>query len=106
MQWGRNGGRQCVSGKENWTKGMVGLTESLKILAFPLGQNLNFYPIFFYKLPLTDNANRAIQGSVVMQPGDHCKLCHSVAKYATNASGAIWWQNLQLMQVVPCGYQI
>ena len=38
----------------------------------------------------TDNANRAIQGNVVMvmQPGDQCKLCHLVAKYATDASGA------------------
>ena len=89
MQWGRKGGRQCVSGKENWTKGMVGLTESLKILAFPLGQNLNFYPIFFYKLPLTDNANRAFQGNVV-----------------TIASCATLWPNMQLMQVVPSGGKI
>ena len=28
------------------------------------------------------------------------KLCHSVAKYANNASRAIWWPKLQLMQVV------
>ena len=55
---------------------------------------------------LIDNVNRAIQGNVVMQPGDQCKLCHLVAKFATNASGAIWWPNLQLMQVVPSGGQI
>ena len=36
---------------------------------------------------LTDNAKRAIQGNETMQ----------VMK--TNASGAIWWPNLQLMQV-------
>ena len=41
---------------------------------------------------LTDNANRAIQGNV--------------AKIGTNASGAIWWPNLELMQVAPSGGQI
>ena len=52
---------------------------------------------------LTDNANRAIQGNVAMHvtlPGgqlwNQCKWCHLVAKFATNASGAIWWLNLQL----------
>ena len=34
-----------------------------------------------------------------------CK-CHLVVKYGTNASGAIWWANLQLMQLVPSGDQI
>ena len=29
-----------------------------------------------------------------------------MVKFATNASGAIWWPNLQLMQVVPSGGQI
>ena len=29
-----------------------------------------------------------------------------VVKFAMNASGAIWWPNLQLMQVVPSGGQI
>ena len=29
-----------------------------------------------------------------------------VAKFGANASGAIWWPNLQLMQVVPSGGQI
>ena len=50
---------------------------------------------------LSDNAKRAIQGNVAMQvtqPG-----CHLVAKFVTNASGAIWWANLQLMQVAPSG---
>ena len=28
-----------------------------------------------------------------------------VANFATNASGDIWWPNLQLMQVVPSGGQ-
>ena len=62
---------------------------------------------------LTDNANRAIQGNVAMQvtqSGGHlwkqCKYRHLVAKCATNASGAIWWPNLQLMQVAPSGGQI
>ena len=43
---------------------------------------------------LTDNAKRAIQGieaMQVMQTGDQCK-------FATYASGAIWWLSLQLMQ--------
>ena len=70
------------------------------------------------------NANRAIQGNVAMQvtnyttwwptlqtmqivpPNDQIlnqsKLCHLLAKFATNANGAILWPNLQLMQVVPC----
>ena len=34
------------------------------------------------------------------------KLRHLVAKFATNASGAIWWPNLLLMQVAPSGGQI
>ena len=45
---------------------------------------------------LTDNANRAIQGNVAMHvtlPGgqlwNQCKWCHLVAKFASNASGAI-----------------
>ena len=29
-----------------------------------------------------------------------------MVKFATNASGAIWWSNLQLMQVAPSGGQI
>ena len=52
---------------------------------------------------LTDNANRAIQGNVAMQvtlPGGQlwiqCEWCHLVAKFTTNASGAIWRLNLQL----------
>ena len=80
---------------------------------------------------LTDNANRAIQGNVTQPGGQICnickcwlalepmqvappddqilnqsKLCHLVAKYATNTNGVIWWPNLQLMQVVPSGGQI
>ena len=43
---------------------------------------------------LTDYVNRSIQGNEAMQV------------MLTNASGAIWWANLQLMQVVPCGGQI
>ena len=31
------------------------------------------------------------------------KWRHLVAKFATSASGAIWWSNLQLMQVASCG---
>ena len=42
---------------------------------------------------LTDNANRAFQGNVAtLEP--------------SNASGAIWWPNLELMQVEPSGGQI
>merc|ERR1711978_481963 len=62
---------------------------------------------------LTDNANRAIHGNVAMYvtlPGgqlwNQCKWCHLVAKFANNASGTIWWLNLQLKQVVPSGGQI
>ena len=43
---------------------------------------------------LADNAQRACQGNEAMQ----------VMK--TNASDAIWWSNLQLMQVAPSGGQI
>ena len=60
--------------------------------------------------PIADNANRAIQGNVAMHvtlPGgqlwNQCKWRHVVAKFGTNASGAIWWPNLQLMQVVASG---
>ena len=62
---------------------------------------------------LTDNANSAIQGNVAMHvtlPGgqlwNQCKWCHLVAKFTTNASSAIWWPNLKLMQVAPSGGQI
>ena len=58
---------------------------------------------------LSDNAKRAIQGNEamqVMQTGDQCKWRHLVAKFASNASGAIWWSNLQMMQVVASGKQI
>ena len=59
---------------------------------------------------LTDTANRAFQGSLqlmqVTQPGLVGKLMEVVAKFATDASGAIWWPNLQLMQVEPSGGQI
>jgi len=37
---------------------------------------------------------------------NQCKWRHLVAKFATKVSGAIWWPNLQLMQVVPSGGQI
>ena len=33
------------------------------------------------------------------------KLCHLVVKFATNASGAIWWPNFQLMQEALAGVQ-
>ena len=37
----------------------------------------------------------------IIQPGGKiCKWCHLVAKVANSSSGAIWWPNLQLMQVV------
>ena len=44
---------------------------------------------------LTDNANRAIQGNVAMHVTNSL-----VCKYVTNPSGAIWWPNLQLMQMM------
>ena len=70
---------------------------------------------------VTDNANRTIQGKLhnlqvannamqVAPPDDQilnqCNLCHLVAKYATSASDAILWSNLQLMRVLPSGGQI
>ena len=35
-----------------------------------------------------------------------CKWRHLVAKYATNASGAIWWPNCQLIQMASSGGQL
>ena len=57
---------------------------------------------------LTDNANRAIQGNVAIQVtqsgGQSWKWSHLVVKFATDASDATWWPNLQLVQVAPsCG---
>ena len=52
---------------------------------------------------LTDDANRAFRGDVAMQvtqPGGQ------LWNQASNASGAMWWPNLQLMQVAPSGGQI
>ena len=43
---------------------------------------------------LTDNAKRAIQGNVAMSVTHPVNL---VVKFQTNASSAIWWQNLQTM---------
>ena len=51
---------------------------------------------------LADNANRAIQGNVAMQVTQF----NLVGKFVINACGAIWWPNLQLMQMAPSGGQI
>ena len=57
---------------------------------------------------LTDNANRAIQGkcsnasSAIWWLTLECKWRQLMTKFWTNA---IWWPNLQLMQVVPSGGQ-
>ena len=48
---------------------------------------------------LTDSANRAFQGNVAM------RWRHLVANFATDASGTIWWPNLQLMQMSPSSGQ-
>ena len=60
-----------------------------------------------YLLIMPMGQSKAMQ---VTQPGGQlckqCKWCHLVAKFATNASGAIWWSNLQLMQVAPFSGQI
>ena len=50
-----------------------------------------------------------IQVIQVTQPGgqicNQCKWHHLVAKFGTNAIGAIWWTTLQLMQIAPsCGH--
>ena len=37
---------------------------------------------------------------------NQCKLCHMGTQFATDASGVIWWPNLQLMQVALSGGQI
>ena len=67
---------------------------------------------------LTDNANRAFQGMQVMpvihviqvmdviQVIESEKVTISSGQFGTDASGAIWWPNLQLMQVVSSGGQI
>ena len=65
---------------------------------------------------LTDIANRAFQGNVAMQVtqvapcgGQIWNLSrwrHLVGNFATNASGAIWWPKLELMQVAQSGGQI
>ena len=62
---------------------------------------------------MTNNANLAIQSNVEMQPAQPrvhlCKQCmwrHLVAKFETNKSGAIWWPNLQVMQMMLSGGQI
>ena len=59
---------------------------------------------------LTDNANKTIQGYVAMSVTQHggqlCKQwkwCHPMTTFLTNPSCAIWWPNLQLMQVKPSG---
>ena len=61
---------------------------------------------------LTDKANRAFQGNVTVEvtrvismTGTNytyfnlCKWRHLMVKFVTNASGAIWWPNLQPIQV-------
>ena len=58
----------------------------------------------------TDNANRAFQGNLatrVTQAGGQLwnQAMQVTLPFATNASGAIWWPNLQLMQVAPSGRQ-
>ena len=61
------------------------------------------------KSKLTDNAKRAIQDNALQcnaSDVDLCKWRHLVAKFATHASGPIWWPNLLLMQVAPSGGQI
>ena len=36
---------------------------------------------------------------------NQCKLCHLGTQFATDASGASWWPNLQSVQVAPSGDQ-
>ena len=62
---------------------------------------------------LTDNAKRAFQGNVAMQvtqPGgqlwNQAMQVTSSDDQCGKASDSIWWENVQLMQVVPCGGQI
>ena len=50
---------------------------------------------------LTDNANRVIQGNQAMHVTNSL-----VCKFVNNASGAIWWSNLEPIQVVTSGGQI
>ena len=62
---------------------------------------------------LTDNANRAFHCNVAMrvtQPGGQLwnqamQVTPPDDQIGTYASGAIWWPNLELMQVVPSGGQ-
>ena len=47
---------------------------------------------------LADNAKRVIQGNEAMQVMQANAIWrHLVANFAINASGAIWWPNLQLL---------
>ena len=46
---------------------------------------------------LTDNAKRVFQGKMAMQV---------MTKFVTNAIGAIWLPNWEIMQVTPAGGQI
>ena len=56
-------------------------------------------------LSLTEWATCANLTDVTLADEDTklCKWRHLVDKFATNASGAIWWSNLQLMKLVPSG---
>ena len=56
-----------------------------------------------YKLQTLYKFNSVIQ--TLYREGDRFQWRHLVAKFGTNASGAIWWPNLQLMQVAPSGRQ-
>ena len=49
---------------------------------------------------------RFLHWKIQVGGANYCKWRHLVAKFATNASGAIWGPNLQLMQVTPSGGQI
>ena len=92
---------QVILGSDLWVR--VSLTHSLSPRGFADLTEVTLADEDTNSIP-TDNVKRVIQGNVAMQvtqPGGHL-----LAKFATNASGAIWWPNLQPMQVVPSGGQI
>ena len=61
----------------------------------------------------SDGGNGAIKGNLTMQvvPSggqirNQCMWRHLVARFATKVSGAMWWPNLELMQVEPSTLQL
>ena len=119
------GEEQDISGSANWARHWIALdfktrTQVLKgsWLAdwlVRMSYFISWYPLLFKNLANLNS--RGPQGPYFQfQLGPFgplyfvfhilCKWSYLVAKFATNASAAIRWTNLQLMQVAPSGGQI